>query len=290
MAWGRGATALRRNTHRCSKWRGVDGEKKYYWNKSNNLILRYKYEFMPKGIMTRFIVETHDLIEQQKLVWRSGVILNQNGTRAEVIENYNQKEIKVSVYGKQKKVLLEVVNREFEKIHLAFERLQYQTLVPCNCQECKGSENPHAYTLEELRKRLNKGKFEIECRKSYEMVDVKKLIDDVNFSPQKENGESNVPNHIPSPKKLSWSGEEIEELTNAIIKAYPDKFNLKKMVRYKLNEKLDLIAGGENMAQVVFELIEWAEAKGMLEKLVQAALEYNPGNRELQRISKYFLN
>jgi small GTP-binding protein len=67
----------------------------YTWDESNNLILRYKYEFMPKGILTRFIVETHPWIEQQKLVWRSGVVLNKNQTRAEIIEHYNQREIKV---------------------------------------------------------------------------------------------------------------------------------------------------------------------------------------------------
>jgi Leucine-rich repeat (LRR) protein len=39
----------------------------YTWDESNNLILRYKYEFMPKGILTRFIVETHPWIEQQRL-------------------------------------------------------------------------------------------------------------------------------------------------------------------------------------------------------------------------------
>ncbi|MGB7380927.1 MAG: COR domain-containing protein, partial [Rivularia sp. (in: cyanobacteria)] len=99
----------------------------YEWDKSNNLILRYKYDFMPKGILTRFIVETYPWIEQQKLVWRSGVVLNKDETRAEVIENYNQKEIKVRVSGNRKKELLAVVTHELEKIHRSFERLQYQT-------------------------------------------------------------------------------------------------------------------------------------------------------------------
>ena len=160
----------------------VDPPDEYNWDKSNNLILRYKYEFMPKGILTRFIVETHPFIEEQKLVWKSGVVLNKDETRAEVIENYNQKEIKVRVSGNRKKELLAVVTHELEKIHNSFERLQYQTLVPCNCRECVENENPFAYALEDLRKRLSKSKFEIECGNSYEMVDVRKLIDDVNLS------------------------------------------------------------------------------------------------------------
>jgi hypothetical protein len=96
----------------------------YTWDESNNLILRYKYDFMPKGILTRFIVETHPWIEQQKLVWRSGVVLNKDQTRTEVIEYYHQKEIKIRVAGSRKKELLAVVTHELEKIHNSYERLQ----------------------------------------------------------------------------------------------------------------------------------------------------------------------
>jgi len=262
----------------------------YSWDKSNNLILRYKYEFMPKGIITRFIVETHDLIEEQKLVWRSGVILNQDGTRAEVIENYNQREIKVRVFGNQKKVLLAVVNRHLETIHHSFECLKYETLVPCNCEECVDSENPYAYPLENLRRRLNKNVYDIRCEKSLENVDVRRLIDDVNLSPQQEDGEFNVQNAPQKPELFKNHGEKLKELRNAIIDAYPKAIKLEIMVSDKLNQNLHSIAGGENMTEVVFELIKWAESRGLLEKLVKAALEYNSGNEELQRISQYFFN
>ncbi|MBR8839795.1 MAG: leucine-rich repeat domain-containing protein [Stigonema ocellatum SAG 48.90 = DSM 106950] len=163
----------------------------YTWEDTNNLILRYKYEFMPKGILTRFIVEIHPWIEQQNLVWRSGVVLNKDETRAEVIENYNQKEIKVRVAGNRKKELLTVVTHELEKIHQSFERLQYHTLVPCNCTSCKGSPAPYSYRLEALHKRLKDNRFQIECDNSYEMVDVRRLIDDVNLPPLGANRELN---------------------------------------------------------------------------------------------------
>ncbi|KOP23490.1 GTPase, partial [Hapalosiphon sp. MRB220] len=153
----------------------------YHWDENNNLILRYKYEFMPKGMITRFIVETHPWIEQQKLVWRSGVVLNKDETRAEIIENYNQKEIKIRVAGNRKKELLAVVTHELEKIHKSFERLQYKTLVPCNCDICAGSQEPYSYSLDNLYRRFNAGRYQIECDKSYEMVDVRRLIDDVNL-------------------------------------------------------------------------------------------------------------
>ncbi len=153
----------------------------YTWDESNNLILRYKYDFMPKGILTRFIVETHPWIKQQKLVWRNGVVLNKNQTRAEIIEYYHQKEIKVRVAGSRKKEVLAVVTHELEKIHNSYERLNYQTLVPCNCKDCQGSQNPHSYRLDKLRKRLEAGRYNIECENSYQPVDVPTLIGDVNL-------------------------------------------------------------------------------------------------------------
>jgi internalin A len=60
----------------------------YDWHGSGNLLLRYEYDFMPKGIMTRFTVEMHAWIESQSCLWKSGVVLRKDGARAEVIELY----------------------------------------------------------------------------------------------------------------------------------------------------------------------------------------------------------
>ncbi|HEY9651409.1 MAG TPA: COR domain-containing protein, partial [Coleofasciculaceae cyanobacterium] len=217
----------------------------YNWEESNNLILRYQYEFMPKGILTRFIVETHPWIEQQTLVWRSGVVLNKDQTRAEVIEYYNQREIKIRVAGSRKKELLAVVTHELEKIHKSYERLNYQTLVPCNCKNCKGSQTPHAYLLDALHKRLKAGRYQIECENSYQMVDVRRLIDEVNLQPfereqelnpqltnlqrklEQEREESmNPPSDLKFEKEIflsyAWGGES-EEFVNNLDKTLQEK-------------------------------------------------------------------
>jgi len=142
---------------------------------------------MPKGIITRFIVETHPWIEY---VWRSGVVLSKNKTRAEVIENYNQKEIKVRVVGNRKKELLAVVQNELEKINNSFARLTFNIGVPCNCAQCLGSQTPHFYSDENLYNRLEANRYQVECEKSYQMVDVRRLIDDANLPLHQENRES----------------------------------------------------------------------------------------------------
>ena len=151
----------------------------YNWDDNDNLILRYKYDFMPKGIITRFIVEIHPWIEEQKQVWRNGVVINKDGIRGEVIEDQNRQEIKVRVSGNRKKELLTVINHELEKIHSSFESLQYQTLVPCNCSKCFKSQDPYTYPLKNLHRRIENNKYQVECEISYERVDVRRLIDDV---------------------------------------------------------------------------------------------------------------
>jgi Leucine-rich repeat (LRR) protein len=186
----------------------------YDWNPDNNLILRYKYDFLPKGIITRFIVEMHPWIEEQKQVWRNGVIINKNQTRAEIIQNYHQKEIKIRVAGNRKKELLTIITHELEKIHSSFERLRYEILVPCNCKKCIGSQTPHTYQLESLRKRLGAGHYQVECDQSYEMVNVRRLIDDVNLSVLESNRELQIPvsklqNELDRDKERSYNSVNI---------------------------------------------------------------------------------
>jgi internalin A len=157
---------------------------KYDWGDKENLILRYHYDFMPKGMLTRFIVEMHKLIDNE-LIWKDGVILTDSNARAEVIEAYYKNEIRIRVSGFPKKDLLTRIRHEFNKIHDSYEKLRYQELIPCNCPTCKGSQNPHAYVLKKLQERLQNKNYEIECDKPpYHKVKVHSLIDDAIYYPQ----------------------------------------------------------------------------------------------------------
>jgi internalin A len=184
----------------------------YVWDERDNLMLRYEYEFMPKGILTRFIVEMHTWIEEQSYVWKSGVILNKDDSRAEVTElyRYHKGEIRIRVYGNQPRDLLASIRHEFGKIHDSYnsindrinkiQRLKYKTLVPCNCITCKPSHIPYFYQLEILHNFKNKGIRNIQCQLSGDMVQVSRLIDDVkpkksqnNFTQLHQSGNSKKP-------------------------------------------------------------------------------------------------
>ena len=108
----------------------------YEWHDENNIILRYVFQFMHKGIITRFIVMMHPFIsydveetiegnlfpiENTWKVWKSGVVLNKSdkieelektseqidNSTAEIIEHYDKREIKIRIAGKQKTLFLE---------------------------------------------------------------------------------------------------------------------------------------------------------------------------------------
>ena len=151
----------------------------YAWNSNNNLLLRYEYEFMSKGILSRFIVEMHQYIDEPN-VWKSGVLLKRDNTWAEVIETYDRREIKIRLSGSNKRGFLEVITDKLDEIHDTFNQLKVKKLIPCNCDVCKDSQTPHFYDLNKLRERLANRKDNIECDKPpYNEVNVLSLIDDI---------------------------------------------------------------------------------------------------------------
>ena len=158
----------------------------YEWQPEHNLILRYRYKgFMPKGILTRFIVEMHQDIEnvsepEQALVWKTGVVLTNQAARAQIIESYAQREITIRVSGNRPRDLLTIINRKFQEIHDEFDdRLPYDTLIPCNCSICKLSQKPFTFPLNRLYEYIDKGWSTIHCQDNNEQVTVRSLIDGV---------------------------------------------------------------------------------------------------------------
>ena len=158
-----------------------ENQPQYDWNTSNNLILRYTYpDFMPKGIISHFIVVMHEYIEQQEYVWKSGIILKRNQAKAEVIEDYGKREIRIRVAGHNKRNFMTIITHELEQINNSFnKRLKYQKLIPCNCEKCKINNGKHFYDFTILNKFIQDKQREIQCQQSYKMVDVLSLIDDV---------------------------------------------------------------------------------------------------------------
>jgi len=150
----------------------------YEWREPSGITVRYEYDFMPKGLMTRLIVSLHHLIADQSFVWRSGVIFERQGTRAEVIEDYPRRKITVRVAGADNRGMLAIIDDQLERIHGSFSRLRYEKFLPCNCQVCCQKSEPFAYPLTALVDFASTGD-SIQCHFSRKLVDASALIRDV---------------------------------------------------------------------------------------------------------------
>lgn len=192
----------------------------YDWDTSHNLIMRFTYEgFMPSGIVTLFIVKMHRLIKEGELVWKSGVVLQDRLALAEVIEHYERREIRIRIAGKSKRDLLTIIDYEFDRIHESFGRLPYKKWIPCNCPRCRGSQEPHFYEFDVLQRFKADGQ-NIQCQRSYEIVDVQGLIDDVTKvqAEELEQGTTDIEPKEAKPQvfiSYAWGGQS-EEIVNLL--------------------------------------------------------------------------
>lgn len=147
----------------------------------NQLYFEYSYQFMPKGILTRFIVKRNADI-YQNLYWLYGVVLYYEETYALVREAYFNKKITIRIVGKHTKELLSIIRKTIQEIHADFHSLEVEEMIPCNCQECKTSQTPYLYKFEALKRRLNKGRNQVECDQSFENVKIANLLDGIGGS------------------------------------------------------------------------------------------------------------
>ncbi len=152
----------------------------YVWDKNENLRLTYDYDlFMPKGIMSQFIVEMHRFILDHNKVWKRGCLLERDGAVAEVVESYDARTIQIRIAGKNKRDFMTLIVDRLDSINAQYDKMQVDKMIPCNCTDCGESEAPYYYKYSDLKRRVDKGRHEVECGKCYEMVNVRQLIDDV---------------------------------------------------------------------------------------------------------------
>jgi len=147
------------------------------YRSAGNLRLHYTYEFMPAGIVTRFISRLHYLVRENHY-WNSGVELEFSGSRALVLGETTQKRIRVTVTGSDKTQLMGVIRSHFDHIHETLNMKKEQQVieeVPCNCPGCTNTGEPHFYKYHVLQKLLSIDK-DVLCEKSYTDVSVHRLL------------------------------------------------------------------------------------------------------------------
>lgn len=155
--------------------------------RKGKLTLLYRFEFMPAGMVKRFIAKAHNLIEEEAF-WRTGVVLADEGTRAVIVENDIRREIRIDVGdGAGKKELLAVVRSRFLDVFRDLGGdIQYDEHVPCPCTTCRDAveddELPHLFAWSAIGRFASKGIESIQCQLSGESVSVGELRGEYSLS------------------------------------------------------------------------------------------------------------
>lgn len=77
------------------------------------------------------------------------------------------------------------------------------------------------------------------------------------------------------------NGSQLQRLVDALMNAFPTEARLAQMLRFRLEKRLAEIAGHGALRDMVFELLQDAEAQGYIDDLVAAARESAPHNGKL---------
>jgi small GTP-binding protein domain len=146
------------------------------WDYNDNLRFEYHYDFMPAGIMARFIVRTRKLIHDNTF-WKNGVIIQRENTRALITTDQYSRKLLIWIHGTNSSFLLETIRKELNDIHQSLNYPDVPEKIPCICPECLNSKTPHLFNYAFIRKIGISNTFKtIPCEVSATGVNVHKLL------------------------------------------------------------------------------------------------------------------
>jgi internalin A len=149
------------------------------WAKSGDLVLSYRYEFLPKGLISRLIVRMNRFVQHPEMAWVTGVLFEREGTEllAQVTQRGN--EVVLSARGPENKGLLSVITSDLDALNSSYVGLKDKVgkWIPCVCERCRVSDSPEFFEQQRLLKRKGDNKLVVECPASYADVSVLELLD-----------------------------------------------------------------------------------------------------------------
>jgi TIR domain-containing protein len=228
------------------------------------------------------------------------VVLERDGSRAEIIEEYSERRIRVRLSGPDPHGLLAIVDEQLERLHASFPRLQYERFLPCPCAACQGKAEPYGFALDKLIKMARKGQA-IQCHDSGEMVDAARLVREVlpgalrreeygvEASPSRTTPQISSPPPVPEVfVSYAWNAESsaiVDRLQEALGQHGIRLIRDREEVRYKDSIREFMRRIGQSKCVVVvisekylksencmFELVEIAKAQALRERIFPIVL------------------
>ncbi len=147
----------------------------FEWDNTNNLQIEYHYDFMPAGIITRFIVRIHDLILDD-LYWKEGVVLKREKTKAMIVSEQINRKIIIDIFGNNIADLLSIIQIELDYIHNSLNNPDIRKMIPCNCKVCKTNKIKTLYDYDDLLIHLESDQKTIFCVKGKSRIRIDSLL------------------------------------------------------------------------------------------------------------------
>ena len=183
------------------------------WNDA--LAFQYHYNVLPSSIISRFIVRTNNLISRNTY-WRSGVVIHNEGNRALIKQDKEDKKIFISIDGNKssRRSFLRSIRSQFDYIHKTIPGIKAEEKIPLPKKTNILVDYKHLLNLEEL------GEVDFIPERSKEKVNVKELLDGIvseqerrekalnqryktEISSQRESEITNIPSPSRKTNKLS---------------------------------------------------------------------------------------
>ncbi|MBN9523412.1 leucine-rich repeat domain-containing protein [bacterium] len=242
-----------------------------------------KYDFLPGGLVPRFLVATHHLSADHER-WRSGVILRNKERNAALVRGDatgSPPRIRILVTGPvaTRRGLLDIIRHEFDKIHATISGLGVQERVPV-----PGHSSVEPLNYDDLIA------FEAAGRKTYSVIihgrlvelPLPELLDGIDPKSERTARARRKQGGVgPDAPPDGPAGPEVEALRDALCAAF-DQSELDAMLRTRMNVRREEEIGSGRLKQVAFELIRWAVRRGRLAELIRAARQANEDNPELK--------
>ena len=167
------------------------------WSNIGDLMLTYRYEFLPRGLVSRLMVRMHRFVKQPNLCWSSGALFEHGETQVLVETTARGNEIVLRSRGPEKKSLLSVIASDLDALNDGFQGLKDKVgkWVPCNCNICTNLKEPTLFEQKELIDRKQRGKQTIECSKppDYNDANVLELLDGMDLEKWLEQANKELP-------------------------------------------------------------------------------------------------
>lgn len=158
--------------------------------KDRGLSFRYRYPFMPEGIISRFIVRMYEYIASDTrgaLVWANGVILERYPCRALVKKDLDLNGVPVidiDVQGKEyfAREFLAWIRDTLDTLHRqSYKNAARELLLPCCCENCRKSNKPFWFELSRLKKYLDSNQYVILCENGnpFKQINITAIVSNI---------------------------------------------------------------------------------------------------------------